>query len=282
MRRILKAGIVSRTDAPEALSVARRIHDYLTSRGVEVFIETETALALDMANLNRDLLDFDGDFVVTVGGDGTILRTAMGMKNPDTPLLGVNMGRRGFLSEVPPEGIEEALGRILREEYEIEEHLKLSSRALELSDIFPDALNEVLVASSLPSKTLLVGLYVNDEHITDIQADGVIVSTPAGSTAYNLSAGGSIMAPDVKAMMLTTICPYSYFRSLAVPMDAKIRVQLLKPKADALAIIDGRVYTALKPLSTVEVWVSPYKARFIRFKPFYRRLKNRITQFKIQ
>lgn len=278
----MKAGIVSRTDAPEALSVARRIHDYLTSNGVEVFIETETALALDMANLNRDLLDFDGDFVVTVGGDGTILRTAMGMKNPDTPLLGVNMGRRGFLSEVPPEGIEEALGRILREEYEIEEHLKLSSRALELSDIFPDALNEVLVASSLPSKTLLVGLYVNDEHITDIQADGVIVSTPAGSTAYNLSAGGSIMAPDVKAMMLTTICPYSYFRSLAVPTDAKIKVQLLKPKADALAIIDGRVYTALKPLSTVEVWASPYKVRFIRFKPFYRRLKNRINQFKIQ
>lgn len=278
MRRDLKAGVVSRTDIPSALSVAKRIIDYLEMNGVDVLVETDTALALEMSDLNSDLSELESDFIVTVGGDGTILRTAMGIKNPETPLLGVNMGRRGFLSEVLPENTEEALRRVLEGKYLIEEHLKLSSCSLELPDSFPDALNEVLIASSLPSKMVLIGLYVDDIRIIDLQADGVLVSTPAGSTAYNLSAGGSIMAPEVEAMMLTTICPYSYFRSLAVPRDARIKIELKKPKADALAIIDGRVYMALKPLSIVEVWVSQHRARFIRFKSFYDRLKNRVSQ----
>jgi NAD+ kinase len=274
----LKAGVVSRTDNSDALKVTRKIVDTLREWGVEVTVETDTALALNLNDENIDLSDLEGDFIVNVGGDGTILRTAMNMKNPETPILGVNMGRRGFLSAIIPEETERALDQILNGDYFIEENIKVRSRCLHAESSFPDALNEVLVASALPSKMLLMELRVDDEKVAEIQADGALVSTPAGSTAYNMSAGGSILSPKVMAFVLTAVCPYSYFKSLVVPANSKISIATLKPKADGMLIIDGRSYTALRPGSTVECELSPYKSKFIRFKSFYSRINRRITQ----
>lgn len=273
----MKAGLVSRVDKQEALDVVRNIYDYLVSKGVQVQMETEIALAMDMPGKNSDLGDMDADFMITVGGDGTILRTAMQMQEPGTPILGVNLGSRGFLTEVYPEDVKPALDKVLKEEYVLEECLKLSSRNPEMDKDFPDSLNEVLVASPLPSKALDARLIIDGKHILDIQADGIIASTPTGSTAYNLSAGGAILSPDLDAIILTAICPYSYFRSIVVPKESRITIELLKPEAEALVIIDGRDYTAVKPLSSVEVGVSQYKARFIRFRSFYERLERRLV-----
>jgi NAD+ kinase len=192
------------------------------------------------------------------------------------------MGRRGFLCEVLKEEIEPAIDRVIAGNYMIETCVKLRSRCLEMDEDFPDSLNEVLISSSLPSKMILCRLLVNGEQLTEIQADGIIVSTPTGSTAYNLSAGGSILAPGVDAMILTAVNPYSYFRSITLPLNSKVTVELRKPKADALAIVDGKVYTGLKPLSTVEIEVSANKTRFIRFKPFYERLRSRLTHIQAQ
>ena len=272
----MKVGLVSRTDNPDALDVSRKIVETLTKLGVEITVETDTSLALRLEDESVDISDLDGDFIVNVGGDGTILRTAMNMKNPETPILGVNMGRRGFLSTVIPGETEWALNRVLKGDYFIEESIKVRSRCLHLDDSFPDALNEVLVASSLPSKMLLMELRVDEEKVAEIQADGALVSTPAGSTAYNMSAGGSILTPKLEAFVLTAVCPYSYFKSLVVPSDSKISIEMLKPKADGMVIIDGRSYIALRPGSTVECFLSPYKTRFIRFKSFYSRIQRRI------
>jgi NAD+ kinase len=278
----LKVGIVSRTDLPEVCKVTRNVIEYLESFDVDLSVETETALFLDYHKKNTDISELEGDFVISVGGDGTILRTVMDMKNPETPIFGINMGRRGFLSEVSVPEIEDALNKVMTGDYTLEENLKIASRCPQTNETFPDALNEVLIASSLPSKMLLMSLSVDGDHITDIQADGALVASPAGSTAYNMSAGGSIIAPTVNAMMLTVICPYSYFSSLAVNPKSIITIELLKPRVEGLAIIDGRVYTALKPRSKIKVYASENKTRFIRFKPFYQRLKRRITIFQSQ
>ncbi|UCH57079.1 MAG: NAD(+)/NADH kinase [Candidatus Bathyarchaeota archaeon] len=273
----MKAGLVSRIDKPEALELMRGVLEHLESRGVEVLVETETAFATSMPGRNSDLGEMEVDFVVTVGGDGTILRTAMQMREPGTPILGVNMGSRGFLTEVLPEDVYDALDKVLEKDHRIEECMKLSSRNTTLDKDFPDALNEVLVASSLPSKALDFQLSIDDQQILDIQADGIIVATPVGSTAYNLSAGGSILSPDLGALIITAICPYSYFRSIVVPQESRVGIELLKPNADALVIIDGRDYTATKPLSRIEVWASRHRARFIRFRSFYERLERRLV-----
>lgn len=278
----MKVGVVSRKDKLEAINIVHDVIEYLEPRGVEVLLETDTALAMEMPERNVDLGEMEVDLVVTIGGDGTIMRTAMLMHDPETPILGINMGSRGFLTEVMPQDSRAAFDRILEGDYSLEECIKLSSRCLNKEGIFPDSLNEVLVASSMPSKTLDLRLGIDGEEFLDIQADGVMVAPPTGSTAYNLSAGGSIMAPGVDAMILTTICPYSYFRSLVVPTTSRITIELLKPKVDGLAIIDGREYTAIKPGSIVEVWKSEHKAQFIRFRPFYKRLGRRLTFRRVQ
>jgi len=280
--KAMKVGVVSRTDIDAVFPVTRRIIEILKEKGVEVLVETETAMALNMNAATVDLTDIEADFVVAVGGDGTILRTAMGLKVPDTPLLGVNMGRRGFLCEVLKDEIEPALNRAVKGDYNLETCLKLRSRNEEMEEDFPDSLNEVLISSSLPSKMILCRLLIDGEHLTEIQADGILVATPTGSTAYNLSAGGSILAPGVEAMILTAINPYSYFRSITLPIESKVTIELRKPRADALAIVDGKVYTGIKALSTIEIEISKNKTRFIRFKPFYERLRSRITHIQAQ
>jgi NAD+ kinase len=273
----MKAGVISRPDDRRALDIARDIAKYLRERGVDVQMETETALGMDNPGGNTDLGEMTPDFMVTVGGDGTILRTAMQMQEPGTPILGVNKGSRGFLTEVDPENVNDALDRVLNDDYRIESCIKLSSRHLETGKVFPDSLNEVLLASSMASKAIDVRIKVNGESLIDIQSDGVMASTPVGSTAYNLSAGGSILHPELKNVILTAISPYSYFRSIVIPDKSIVTMELVKPKAEGMVIIDGIDYTATKPPTTIEVRVSEYRARFIRFRSFYDRLERRLV-----
>jgi NAD+ kinase len=276
----MRAGIVSRTDKNGSLVLCQEIIDYLEKHGVEVQVETDTALALELENHNTNIQDLEGDFIITVGGDGTILKTAMEMRYPDTLLFGVNMGRRGFLAEIQPSEYKDAIDRVIQGDYTVEEILKVHSWGIDMDDAFPDAMNELLIASSLPSKMLLTRLSVDGEHITDIQSDGIIFSTPAGSTAYNMSAGGAIVSPDVSGFSLTAICPYSYFNSIVVPPGSTVTIELLKPRSDAVSIIDGRHYIPLKPQSVVKATVSENKARFIRFKSFYSRINRRILHLR--
>ena len=271
----MRAGVISRCDLDRALETASKVIELLRARGVEVSVETDTALALGLDGGNTNLADLDGDFVVAIGGDGTILRVAMEMRRAETPIFGVNMGRRGFLSEVDPLEVEKALGWLMEGNYYLEEAMKVQSR-VKGGDTLPDALNEVLISTSLPSKMLLLRISIDGQAFTEIQADGVLISSPTGSTAYNLSAGGSIVAPGVDALCVTAICPYSYFKSMVVPSSATIRVELLKPKTEAMAIVDGRNFTPLNPGAILEATGSPHKTRFIRFRPFYARLNRRM------
>ena len=273
----MKAGVISRPDDDVALDLARDIAKYLSERGVDVQMETETALGMDNPGGNTDISEMSPDFIVTVGGDGTILRTAMQMQEPSTPILGVNKGSRGFLTEVDPKNVHDALERVVNGDYIIEKCIKLSSRHLETGKVFPDSLNEVLLASSMASKAIDVRIKVNGEPLIDVQSDGVMASTPVGSTAYNLSAGGSIIHPELNNFILTAISPYSYFRSIVIPEKSVITMELLKPKAEGMVIIDGRDYTATKLPTTIEVRVSEYSTQFIRFRSFYDRLERRLV-----
>lgn len=273
LRRI---GVISRMDREEALRKASQICDHLLEKGVEVLLEGEVSKLLGRPQLGCDLREVEVDLAVTVGGDGTILRSSSLLRKPETPLLTVNMGRRGFLTEVEPENALEAIDRVFEGDYALEEHFKLSSMSKNSGENFQDALNEVLIASSLPSKMLSLRLYTDGSEVFDIQADGIIVATPTGSTAYSLSAGGSILAPSVKAMIVTTLYPLSPFRSIVVPITSTVEVKLTKPECDALVVVDGMTQGKLSQGDNVAVCRSDHKAVFIRFQSFYSRLKKRL------
>lgn len=271
-----RIGIISRRDREEALRKVSQICDHLLKKGVEVFLEEEVSELLGRPPLGYDLGEVEVDLAVTVGGDGTILRASSLLKKPETPLLAVNMGMRGFLTEVEPEEALEAVDRVFEGDYALEEHFKLSSMSKNSGEIYQEALNEVLVASSLPSKMLGLRLYTDGVEVFDIQADGIIVATPTGSTAYSLSAGGSILAPSVEAMIVTTLYPLSPFRSMVVPITSVVEVELTKPECDALVVVDGMTQGKLSQGDKVAVWRSDHKAAFIRFQSFYSRLKKRL------
>jgi NAD+ kinase len=268
-------GLVARFDQKAALKLAEKLADYLTEKGLKVYIEDSLN---DKLILPRDfvpLSDMKTDFIIAIGGDGTILRTAITVPKPEPPILAVNMGVRGFLTEVEPENAIEAIERILNNDYKIEKCTKLCVMAGE--ETLPDALNDVVISTGEPSKILYAEIRKEDKPILKCQADGLIVATPTGSTGYNLSAGGPVLDSEVNAFVITPICSLTVFHSLVFPADCAITLNALRPN-NLFVLIDGnyrKLLTEDEP--SVKITKSKNVTSFIRFETgFYDRLRNRL------
>ncbi len=276
MENLFKSvGIVARYDKKQALTLAEELSEYLAKKGVEIYLEDTLAGKVKTQGKMIPLKNMKTDFIITIGGDGTILRTCIALPKPEPPILTVNMGVRGFLTEVEPKDACAAVEKILTGKFKIEKCAKLSTTAN--GEPAPDALNDVVISGGEPSKILYMQIYKDDQPIAQLEADGVIVSTQTGSTGYSLSAGGPVLDPNIDAIVLTPICSLTTFRSMVFPADSKITIESLRPK-DMLVIVDGnyrRLLPANKP--TVTVARSKNVTSFIRFKDdFYDRLRSRL------
>jgi NAD+ kinase len=275
-RKVFKSvGLVARFDKRGAIKLAEDIADYLRKKGLEVYVE-ETLKSKIKSNENfLPLENMKTDFIVTVGGDGTILRTCIAIPNPETPILAVNMGVRGFLTEVSPQEAFTAIDKCLKGEFKIEKCAKLAVTAEDAK--FPDALNEVMISVDEPVKLLYARVSKNNEQILDCQADGLIIATQTGSTGYSLSAGGPVLDPHVEAFVLTPMCSLSVLRSIVFPADSKITVDVIRPRR-ILVVVDGaykQIIESKRP--RIMVTRSKHKASFIRFREnFYHRLRSRL------
>jgi NAD+ kinase len=268
-------GIVARYDKKQALTLAEELSDYLGKRNVEVYLENTLEGKVKSQGKLVPLTKMKADFIITIGGDGTILRTCIALPKPEPPILAINMGVRGFLTEVGPKDACGAVDKILSGKFKIEKCAKLAAYAN--GEATPDALNDVVVSGGEPSKILYLQIYKDDLPICQLEADGVIVSTQTGSTGYSLSAGGPIIDPDIDAIVLTPICSLTTFRSMVFPATSKIRIEAARPK-DILVLIDG-AYRRLLPSKCPSVTVARSKnvTSFIRFKQdFYKRLESRL------
>jgi NAD+ kinase len=274
-KSLLKSvGLIARFDKKQALTLAEELSDHLIKKGVQVYLEDTLRGKLKSQGKLVPLKDMKTDMVITIGGDGTILRTCINLPKPEPPVLGVNMGVRGFLTEVEPKDACDAVDRILAGEYRIEKCPKLSATAN--GETTPDALNDVVISGGEPSKIVYLRIFKDDTPVAQIEADGVIVATQTGSTGYSLSAGGPVLDPKIDAIVLTPICSLTTFRSMVFPADAKIRIESVRPK-DMLVLIDGN-YRLLLPAKSPCVSVARSKnvSSFIRFnQDFYSRLSSR-------
>ena len=268
-------GLVARFDKRNALKLVETITEYLNQKGLEVYVEESLKGKVKGDRNFIPLESMKTDLIITIGGDGTILRTCMVIPKPDTPILAVNMGVRGFLTEVPPKEALIAVDKCLKGEFKIEKCSKLAISAEGIT--FPDALNEVLISAGEPVKLLYAKVLKNGEQVFTCQADGLIIATNTGSTAYSLSAGGPILDPQVNALVLTPVCSLSVLRSIVIPSNAKVTVEVPRPKR-ILVVIDGAYRRALESrLPKITVTCSKNEAAFIRFKEnFYHRLQNRL------
>jgi NAD+ kinase len=276
VKKVFKSvGLVARYDKKQALELARDLAEYLRSKGLEVYIEDTIAEKVNVPAKTVPLKNMKTDFIITIGGDGTILRTCLAVPEPEPPILAINMGVRGFLTEVEPKEACSAVDRALKGEFKIEKCAKLAVSAD--GEAMPDALNDVVISAGEPSKILYTQICKDDKPILKCQADGLILSTQTGSTGYSLSAGGPVLDPEVEAFVLTPICSLTVFRSIVFSADSKVTIEAIRPK-EVLVLIDGnyrQVVTSKNP--TLTITRSKNVASFIRFKDdFYHRLQSRL------
>jgi NAD+ kinase len=258
---VTAVGFVIHPGREAAVEAAGRLRSWLGDRGVDVVPMPEVDLGVE-----REAMSFaEGlDLVVSVGGDGTFLRAAHVASHADVPVLGVKVGRMGFLTEVEPEGASDVLERWLEGRARIEDRLAVLARA-DVDGFAPQwALNEVIVEKSARHRLIRLAMYVGQTYVTTLSADGVIVATPTGSTAYSFSAGGPIVSPTVPCIVLTPVAAHMVFdRSFVLATGEHVTLEVLGDEPGLLSA-DGRESLELGVGTTVEISQAPRPSRFVR------------------
>jgi NAD+ kinase len=203
------------------------------------------------------------DLVVTLGGDGTVLKVVREIPDPRTPILAVNLGRRGYLTEIEPEKFEESFGRWMSGEFQIESQWRISVH--QSGKHIGDCLNEALLLPVIPDKMLNVAAAQSGRRIIKARCDGFIMATSTGSTAHSFSAGGPVLETSLEAFVLTLIAPLQPVRSLVVSADKKLLVGLEEPGPPATLLLDGTPVRQVRLRQTVELKKCSVSARFVRF-----------------
>jgi len=266
---VKRIGILAKTDREDAGRVIHEILDWCAVRGVSVVLEKETAgLCPDRSTpaVLKPELPSQVDLLLVLGGDGTLLSMARLVGDLGVPILGVNLGGLGFLTALTVDELFPALEAVRREELVIEERMMLSARVVRQGERLSEyaALNDVVITKSAMSRIINLEVSVEGQLATAYRADGLIVSTPTGSTAYCLSAGGPIVFPTMDAVVLTPICSHTLTnRPIVLPGHLSIQVRLLSDQDVALTM-DGQVGFALKPADVVEIRPAASRIRLLR------------------
>ena len=211
------------------------------------------------------------DFVFVIGGDGTLLKSARFYSKESTPVFGINLGRLGFLSQTSENELEQSLNKILNNQYKIEDRLMLISNDGTL------ALNDFVIKGSSASRTSKFYLSINEKFVCDYLADGLIVATPTGSTAYGLSAGGPVLAPSLEAIAIIPICPHTLTaRPLVVPAGEKIKISTCDACTNFVVVADGQ--NSYNVSSKIEIQKSQFSAKLalLNDNEFYSVLRNKL------
>lgn len=272
----MKIGIVSRTDREEALELNKSIVNYLLENKVVIEVDSNIAEKIpEFEEFKTPIEDMSSDFVLCIGGDGTVLKAQHVLSPKKIPILSINMGTVGFLTEVEPEDIFECLDALLSYNFFIEERIQLD---VYCSEEWITVLNELVIMTSQPGKMLDLEITVDDEIVDDVRADGLIISTPSGSTAYAMSAGGPIVDPRVDAAVIIPICPFKLnTRPKIVPADSNITVKFKDNDKKGLAVLDGVNDKEYGYLDEIRLRKSDNFAYFVRFrKNFYESVNKKL------
>ncbi|MCA1615295.1 MAG: NAD(+)/NADH kinase [Acidobacteria bacterium] len=253
---IRRVGVLVKPNHPEATKTVCRLLEYFAARDVAVVttpridrltVEGETGCALEV--LEADQLADTVDLIVVLGGDGTMIATARLLDNRSVPVVGINFGSLGYLTEVRLEEMTVALDAVLAGDYHLDRRVMLTAelRRGEGRLLRNRVLNDVVISKSALARIIEIETWLDGKFVNCFRADGLIVSTPTGSTAYSLSAGGPIVFPSMNAVVITPICPHTLSnRPLVVPDDAEIELVLKTPREEVALTLDGQVGYSLE------------------------------------
>jgi NAD+ kinase len=219
------------------------------------------------------------DFIITIGGDGTFLEALSVLKLKDTPLLGINTGRLGFLADISPNQITTTINAIAKNEYKIEHRPLLEAKLNPIQGVqFPYAINDLTILKRDTSSMITIHAYINDKFLSTYWADGLIISTPTGSTAYSMSAGGPIVSPESKSLIITPIAPHNLtVRPLVIPDNSNISLKIESRDSKFQISLDSRSFAVEK---TLEVQIKKAKTQLSLIKlndySFFSTLRNKL------
>lgn len=264
-----RIGLISKTGDPRVRDTLHRLIDYLRGREVEILLEADMRSRIDTAGLpllERPALAAACDLAIVVGGDGTLLNAARMLAPADVALIGINLGRLGFLTDVLPEGMTDQLDRILEGDYREESRTLLHASVLRDGRVVDEsnALNDVVVHKWDIARMIELEVHIDGNLLSTQRSDGLIVCTPTGSTAYALSGGGPILHPRLDAIGLVPICPHSLNnRPIVIDDAAVIDIALRDAATQAQVTSDGQVNFTLMPGDRVRVCRHEHRLRLI-------------------
>lgn len=279
---VKKIGIISKPKKKDAGDILSDLVEWLQKRNIEPLMDQETAGLIDMKTFyERPDIAALSEFIIVLGGDGTLLSVARHIGGRGTPILGVNLGSLGFLTEVTLEEMYPLLEEILTGEMIIDERgmLEASIQRGEKEVANYLVLNDVVINKGALARMILMEARVGGKYLNTYRADGLIISTPTGSTAYSLSAGGPIVYPTISSVILSPICPHTLTnRPIVIPDNGNIEVILLTENEDALVTLDGQEGFALKYMDTIVVKKSDSKTKLILSpkKDYYQILRQKL------
>ncbi len=279
-RKIQRVAVVAKRSSGEAIETAHQLAEWLGRQGREAVLDEATAKLGAVDNgVSFDQLD-SCDLVVVLGGDGTLLSVARALVT-QVPILGVNMGRLGFLTEIARTELYPVLEEVFAGEYDLEERAMLDVELRRGEAVVERyrVLNDAVIGKSALARIIELTLEVHGDHVARYRGDGLIIATPTGSTAYNLSAGGPIIEPGLPLLVITPICPHTLSqRPIVVPLAGRIEIRLETPREEVFLTLDGQEGAGLEYGDVVRLQPSRIGVRLVRTsgRTFYDSLRGKL------
>ncbi|MEA2766901.1 MAG: kinase [Gemmatimonadaceae bacterium] len=276
----MRLGVIGHQGYDELPEILRTLFTLAPTLGIEAFLEQGLHDVAGQGARLEDSAQLDG--LVTLGGDGTLLRGARFLDGRDIPILGVNLGRLGFLTSCQSEDFEAALRNLASGDYVAQPRMALSARVIDQAGQPRKqwrALNDFVLHKGGFARVVRLNVFVDDESIGTYAADGIVISTPTGSTAYSLSAGGPVVVPTLESIVLTPISPHTLaIRSLVIPTDAEVTVEANESPTELLVTVDGQVGTSFVKGEKLKIRKADSPVRIVRFPgaTFFERMRVKL------
>ncbi|MFH2036440.1 MAG: NAD(+)/NADH kinase [Candidatus Zixiibacteriota bacterium] len=275
-------GIFANFYRPDALQAVDIVSQWCRRNNYKLTIgrREDEEISIEIPTVSAEKLGQMADIIISMGGDGTLLSAARAIGKSETPILGINLGSLGFLTQLTPNQLEDALNRVVKNDFNIESRLVLKCDIISGPPLeSPYALNDIVVDKGGVSRVINLSLYCGKEYITSYTGDGLIIATPTGSTAYSLAVGGPILNPDMSAFIVSPISPFSLTsRPMVFSPDLEIEVRIKSEHGKALLTIDGQVATKFSPTGSLKITRAKHTVKLIRFSEnsFYEILRKKL------
>ncbi len=275
-----KIGLVVKSDA-KAKKKAEELKGWLRSRKIEIVLKKTVESGQQNATGSLSPAPADLDCIFVLGGDGTFLSAVRWIGDRDIPILGIKFGEVGFLAEIAEENLYTAAEKVLKGDFILRSRMRLSVRVRRQNETLANeaVLNDVVINRGALARLAHIETYIDDHYLTTYSADGLIVATPTGSTAYSLAAGGPVIHPAVPGIILTPICPFTLTnRPLIVPESAKIKIRLAKGSSDIILTFDGQKGLEINDQDEIFIQKGPQPINLITLpeRQYFDILKNKL------